>query len=180
MLNSIHYVVFVLASLFAPLAVEAQNKETLNGQFMEILLSFPSKFSTINDGTGKYSLKGHYRSKVQIDGTVRSALKEDIFTGKLEFVSIILSDENKDLKEFENAFNTWKKIIAALDLNGAKLVPYVSDRHKDNDMYIQTAAWRLDNSKNNIESKYSTFTIWLQLLDLDQGGYMVEIVVSDE
>ncbi len=180
MLKSLYAVVFVLASLTAPLIAAAQNTETLNGQFMQILLSYPTKFNTINDGAGKYPLKGHFRSKVQIEGTERSGLQEDIFTGKLEFVSNILSDEDKDLEEFENAFDTWKKIIAALDFNGARLVPYVSAQPKHGGMYIKTAAWRLDNSENNIEWKYRTFTIWLEFLDLDQGGNMVRMVVSDE
>lgn len=172
---------FSLAAFFllGTTALRAQPSDNQKKQFMDLLLAFPSGFSTIINSATKSGFGESYYTKVNLEGTKYCRLERSEETGKLEFEGMILADDETPYAKFQEAFGKWKKIIGGLDFNGAKLVPYTTDRYKDNDMYAETAVWRLDNSKNTIEAKYQSFTICLELLDLDQGGFMVKVVVRD-
>ncbi|MBK8952988.1 MAG: hypothetical protein IPM85_12615 [Chitinophagaceae bacterium] len=171
-------VTVLILSSTSPL--QAQPTTALNKQFMDILLAFPSGFNSLKSGVPKYDIKGSsFYSKVNIEGTKYCKLEKNSNTGKLEFIAMILSDDETGYNVFEESFAAWKKKIAGLDFNGTKLVPYLCDKYKDDDMYPETAAWRLDNSKTNSDPQYRSFTIWLQLLDLEQGGFMVRVIVTD-
>lgn len=172
---------FGLAAFFllGTTALSAQPTANQKKQFIDILVAFPSGFSTINNGSSNNPINESFYSKIELEGTEYCRLEKNDETGKLEFVGMILADDETPYAKFQEAFAKWKKIISGLDFNGAKLVPYATDRYKDNDMYDQTAVWRLDNSKKNIEAQYLSFTICLELLDLDQGGFMVRVVVRE-
>lgn len=158
----------------------AQASKEQNKQFMDLMLSFPSGFTTIKGAPAGY--KGDsssFYSKVNISGTRYCRMERNDITGKLEYHGMILADEESSYSVFEKAFEDWKKVIASLDFNGAKLAPFNSDKYEGDDMYDKTAAWRLDAAKFDLDLQYKTFTIWLLLLDLDQGGLMVKLLVTD-
>jgi hypothetical protein len=46
-------------------------------------------------------------------------------------------------------------------------------------MYWMGEAWRLKTDGYSIDPRYMTMTIRLELLDLDQGGFMLRLLVTD-
>jgi hypothetical protein len=105
----------------------------------------------------------------------------DYATGKMEFKSTIESNEEMSSDSFKKLLEKWKARIAAADFNGVPLVPYKNDKYsKDpHDMYWLGEAWRLKTDGYSIDPRYLSMTIRLELLDLDQGGLMLRLLVTD-
>ncbi|MBK6935609.1 MAG: hypothetical protein IPH18_01025 [Chitinophagaceae bacterium] len=101
-------VTVLILSSTSPL--QAQPTTALNKQFMDILLAFPSGFNSLKNGVPKYDIKGSsFYSKVNIEGTKYCKLEKNSNTGKLEFIAMILSDDETGYNVFEESFAAWKK-----------------------------------------------------------------------
>ncbi|MBK9382314.1 MAG: hypothetical protein IPN39_13440 [Chitinophagaceae bacterium] len=176
------FVLLVLSFVFSA-TVQAQASKELNDQFLKILESFPSGFETLKNGVPKYDIKNNsFYSKVNISGTKYCFLEKDYRTGKLEYLANIESDEELPMSVFDKLYTEWKAKIASLDFNGVPLVPYTNTKYKNGgeyEMYVKGDAWRLKTEGLSIDKKYFNFTIRLEYLDLDQGGLMVRILITD-
>ena len=167
------FVLLVLSLVFSA-TVQAQASKELNDQFLKILEAFPSGFETLKNNK--------FYSKVNISGTKYCFLEKDYKSGKLEFLANIESDEELPMSVFDKLYTEWKAKIATLDFNGVPLVPYTNTKYKNGgeyEMYVKGDAWRLKTEGLSIDKKYFNFTIRLEYLDLEQGGLMVRILITD-
>lgn len=169
---------FLLALTIA-ITTKAQPDKKLNEAFMKIMIAYPDNFVSIS--TGNYdSLLEKYRSSVSIEGALYINIhRENNETRRFVEAVIDIPDEYTT-EQYKKVFADWASKIEKLDLNGAKLKELKDDRYNDKDWYVLGKAWQFDNSRNNIAPNYSTFTIRLELLDLDMGGWQLELIVGHQ
>ena len=161
------------------LSVNAQPGKVLNSQFMKIMLAFPKNFTTISKGNYD-SLWETYESNVMIEGTYGMHVVRKHKTTNRYLRSYINIDDDASLADFKKNFSDWVKKIEALDFNGAKLKDIQDTRYsKNTNWYIMGKAWQIDNSAGNIAPEYRGFTIRLELLNLDEGGWQMELIIGD-
>ncbi len=176
------FVLLALSLVFSA-TVQAQASKEMNDQFLKILEAFPSGFATLKNGVPEYAIKNNsFYSKVNISGTKYCKLEKENRTGKLEFNATIKSDDDLPSSVFDKIYAEWKAKIASLDFNGVPLVPYKNTKYDNGgeyEMYVKGDAWRLKTEGLSIDKKYFNFTIRLEYLDLDQGGLLVRILITD-
>ena len=161
--------------------LNAQLTDRQKDQFFQVMKAFPSRFETIKNASGK--LYGDsYTSKICIDNASTCYIEKSNLTGNQQFVAVLLSSDKFKLDTFKAKFAEWKKKIDQLDLGGALLTDYPNTRYQINpyDMYLEGKAWRIEQVKQAIDEPYKSFTIRLELLDLDQGGFMVQVVMGED
>lgn len=162
--------------------IQAQFSNEVKDQFKKIMLAFPDGFTSIKGAQVTKYDENMFYSKQIITGAEHNVIIKNEVSGKLEFDATLLANDDDNFKVFETLFDKWKDNIDKLDFNGAKLIDYPSDKYgtKDSDMYAKGNAWRLDGGTIGLDPKYKDFTIRLELLDLDQGGFMVKLLVTGE
>lgn len=172
----------VLSLLLITTSLNAQFSPEVKEQFKKIMLAFPDGFTSIKGAQVSPFEKTLFYSKLLIPGAKYSNIIMNEVSGKLKFDATIMANEEDEFKVFEKVYDQWKANIDKLDINGAKLVDYPTDKYGPNgsDMYAKGKAWRLDGSSIGLDPKYKEFTIRLELLDLDEGGFMVKLLIAGE
>ena len=175
-------VLFLFFFLFITIfKASSQTVQELKGPFMDIMLSFPSGFESIK---GEAMLNGtdknRFYAKVRIPGTQYCALEKNDKTGKFEYVATINTNDEWPAKKYEEVYQQWKKLLDELDFNGAPLKEISTNKYsKPMDIYYKGTAWRLSTNDIAIDPKFASFTVRLEFLDLDQGGLMLQVLVTD-
>ena len=163
---------------------DAQGDQQLNEQFLKIMVAFPGKFESIKGGpVGTYDNNKRHWAKWNITGVKYCTIETEENASAPAFIGSIDTNEDQPMEEMKQRYNRWAGKIDALILNGAKVVNYPTNAYTTEDrydMYTVGKAWRLDNSKNNIAPEYQNFTIRLELLDLDQGGWLLQLKICGQ
>lgn len=169
---------FVFATLHQ--ALFAQSDTSFNAQFTKVLTAFPGRFSSIKGAPQGLNGASQY-SKICFRGVKYCLVEKNSETNRDEFVSTIESKESLDAAAYEKLLEAWKAKISAFTFNGVPMVRYTSDKYSkdDDDMYWKGEAWRLSTHGFSIDKQYLACTIRLELLDLEQGGLMLRLLVTD-
>jgi hypothetical protein len=159
--------------------LQAQVTKEVNDQFLKIMEAFVSGFSTIKGQQIVARFDSTWvRSKICITGAKDCSLKTNYETGAVEFTATLQNDDELSESDFAKTYAEWKKKIASLKFNSVPLIPYDSDKY-NNSMYVKGYAWRLKTEGLSIDERYYNFTIRLEYMDLDQGGLLVKILITN-
>ncbi len=121
---------------------------------MEIMLDFPNQFRNLKQPKDSFFLK------FRISGTTDDPIV--MGAGKGTYISAFLSTPQTD-EEAKTLFEKWSALISSIDFNGAVLT--AKDCKKDK-YGVYCRAWKLDNSKNNIDPRYVDFTIEIDIIKI--------------
>jgi hypothetical protein len=171
---------FFVCLLTAVGQLYAQADTSFRNQLVKVLSAYPERFASLKGSRMGFDTADYY-SKICFKGVKYCLVDKDYETGKTEFEATIQASEEMPAESFKKLLESWKARIAAADFNGVPFVPYKNDKYsKDpNDMYWMGEAWRLKTDGYSIDSRYLGMTIRLELLDLDQGGFMLRLLVTD-
>ena len=161
--------------------VSSQTVQELRKPIMDIMLSFPSGFESIKgEPLQRTGYNNRFYANVRIPGTQYCTLDKKDKTDKLEYVATIYTNDEWSTKRVEEVYEKWKRLLGELDFNGAALKEMTTDRYsKKFGMYYKGTAWRLDTGTMGIDPKFDSFTIRLELLDLEQAGLQLQILITD-
>lgn len=132
----------------------AQDKSLLQKQLMEIMLDFPNQFKNLKQPKDSFFLK------FRISGTTDDAIL--MGSGNGTYISAFLSTPRSD-EEAKALFEKWSVLISSIDFNGAVLAAKHCEKSK---FGLYCREWKLDNSKNNIDSRYAGFTIKVDVVKI--------------
>ena len=162
--------------------LHAQTIEETRGGLYKLMMAFPSKFQTLKGRPASATDPNVFFSTIEIPGTDYCVVKKDNSTGSWEWEGTITSSDDEEEDDMEKTFKEWRKKLTELDINGAKLKPYASGKYttenKDK-FYEEGYAWRLDNSRNNIDPKYRNFTVRLECMRFEDDFLVVRLLISD-
>lgn len=173
-------IIIVCIIMFIQIVGHAQFSKQTNDQFLKFMVAYADNYSSISFGSydslfETYAMRGYIPDVVLV-------LKRKNNTTDKYITGIIGLPEDYSTEQYLQKFDEWAKNISQLKLNGAGLVEEKDNRYEKgkNDMYIKGKKWKFDNSSGNIAKEYKSFSIRLELLDLMQGGWMLEFIIGNE
>jgi len=173
---------FLIGSQFNFL--QAQTTAEIKDGLYKIMLAFPDNFRSLRGQSASNTDPNSFHSNYEIPGTYFCTINKNDDNGSWEWAgTVTTSDDEEDEDKMEKIFKQWKTSIDNVDFNGIKLIPYKDDRYttKYTDiLYEEGFAWRLDNSRNNVDTRYKKFTVRLEVFQYKKDGYLVvQLLVSD-
>ena len=184
--RSICFLLIMAFSLILPLTTlqaqpVRQYMPAIRDSIYKIMLDFPNQFQSLREGRGVNS--GEYISKVWIPTVDYCIVKQDQSNYKWDWRGTISdSGDEPDEDEMERLFKEWKLMLDMMDIAGIRLVPYKTNRYtteNKNKFYEEGYAWRLDNSRNNIDPRFQMFTIRLECVRHSEDHLEVRLLISD-
>ncbi len=151
-----YYMRILFLSAFISLSgfAVAQDKNLLQKQLMEIMLDFPNQYRNLKQPKDSFFLK------FRISGTTDDAIF--MGSGNGTYISAFLSTPQSD-EEAKALFEKWSALISSIDFNGAVLTSKDCEKGK---FGVYCRAWKLDNSKNNIDPRYAGYTIKIEVIKI--------------
>jgi len=169
---------FVLLS--SGTSAQLQNATAIRDSIYTIMLSFPYQFYSLRGGP---SYDSKYQSTLFIPDTHLCVIGQNEKNGSWEWECTVTTIEDEDSEDdVEKKYNQWRKMLDNLELGGVRLVPYKGGKYSLVDpkaKFEEVHAWRLDNSRNNIDPRFQKFTIRLEAIDYDGEYLEVKLVISD-
>jgi hypothetical protein len=140
-------------------SVISQDKVKLQKQFTELLLAYPQKFVD---------------NETEIDGASITTIVPG--TSKVQVMAIITNIQVPKDGSIVDVFEKWEDVIKSIKLNGAKLVPAQVARSS---FWNLKNLWKLDDSQQNLDSKYKGFHVFLGLLKANDN-YSISLIFGDK
>ncbi len=157
---------FLAVLIFLSGLAVAQDKDLLQKQLMEIMLDFPNQFKNL------LQPKDSVYSKFRISGTTGDVIA--LGSGNDRYLVAFLSTPRSD-EDAKSLFEKWSALISSIDFNGARLTAKVCEKSKD---IIYCRTWKLDNSENNIDPRYTGFTIMVDVLKI-QNAFAASLKIGN-
>lgn len=168
----------VVMTLLCATHTPAQTTERIRDPFMKLMLAYPGNFVSVSKGAYD-SLWSKYESIVYIPGTYGNQIRRKHRNTERYFEASVDIPDSYSGEQYEMVFNKWTAAISGLSFNGATLREISDPRYSEkNSWFIRAKAWQLDRSKFELSPDYVEFTIRLELLNLDEGGWHLGILVG--
>lgn len=171
---------FTLLSLYN--YVQGQSISEAKEALYKIMLDFPNQFQSLKESRGVDP--DDYISKIWIPDVDYCIVHKNQDNGTWEWQGTIADNgDEPDEDEMEKEFKRWKVMLDNMDLGGVRLVGYNDGRYNKKNknattVYEEGYAWRLDNSRNNIDVRYQKFTIRLECTREDDH-LEVKLIICD-
>jgi len=177
---------FILAVSFVLFSsynfLQGQSVSSISDSLYRVMLAFPGQFHSLKGESAFFIDPNAYYSTLFVPGIWDCLVMKNPDNGSWEWQGTITdSNDEEDEDEMEKTFKKWKATIDNMTLGGVRLVSYKDNRYTTENtdkFYEEGYAWRLDNSRNNIDARYRKFTIRLECIHEDD--YLeVRLLISD-